>query len=71
MCSSFKDDEISCRFLLAQLHIDSLVDKVILTDIKSGSAGLPSGSKALDEAYEEAIKRIDSQTLGFCTHYPV
>jgi len=33
-------------------------------DIKSALAELPRGSEALDKAYEEATKRINSQTPG-------
>ncbi|RYP10462.1 hypothetical protein DL764_000645 [Monosporascus ibericus] len=51
----------SARFLLARLHVDSLLDKRTKSKVKSTLESLSKGTKALDEAYDEAIKRIDSQ----------
>ena len=55
------------RFLLARLYIDSLLDKrtkqkvlSTLDKLSKGSAKLDESHK-LDEAYGEAIKRIDGQ----------
>ncbi|KAH0563314.1 hypothetical protein GP486_002120 [Trichoglossum hirsutum] len=48
-------------FLLAQLHLDSLVGKKSVKAIKSALENLPKGSKALDSAYDEAIERISGQ----------
>ena len=54
-----------CRFLLAQLHMDSLVDKTTTKAINRALDRLPIGSDALDCAYEDALKRIDMQKQGF------
>ena len=51
----------STRFLLARLHVDSLRDKRTEKKVKSALEKLSKGSEALDEAYAEAIKRIDGQ----------
>ncbi|KAL8901819.1 MAG: hypothetical protein Q9207_005011 [Kuettlingeria erythrocarpa] len=48
-------------FLLARLHVDSLLDKCTKKKILSTLDGLPKGSKALDEAYNDAIQRIEGQ----------
>ena len=55
------------RFLLARLYIDSLLDKrtkqkvlSTLDKLSRGSASLDESHK-LDEAYSEAIRRIDGQ----------
>lgn len=53
------------RFLLAQLHIDSLVDKTSPKAIKNALLQLPRGSEALDLAYSEAVERINGQKPGF------
>ena len=55
------------RFLLARLHIDSLLDKSTKKKILSTLNGLPKGSKALDEAYNDAIERIKGQFPGHRT----
>ena len=49
------------RFLLARLHVDSLLDKRNKQKVLSTLEKLSRGSAALDEAYNEAIKRIDGQ----------
>jgi ankyrin repeat protein len=49
------------RFLLARLHIDSLLDKRTKSKVQSTLETLSMGSKALDEAYEDAIERIKGQ----------
>lgn len=49
------------RFLLARLHIDSLLDKKTKYRVLSTLDKLPEGSAALNGAYSEAIKRIDGQ----------
>ena len=52
------------RFLLTQLHVDSLCDqttkKKVLTRVKS----LRKGSEALNQAYKDALSRIDAQLAG-------
>ena len=52
------------RFLLARLHTDSLLDKRTAKDVKSTLAKLSKGSAALDDAYKEAIHRIEGQLSG-------
>jgi ankyrin repeat protein len=54
----------SFRFLLARLHLDSLLDKNTKKKILSTLAKLPRGSEALDEAYNDAIRRIEGQLPG-------
>ena len=49
------------RFLLARLHIDSLLDKRTKQKVLSTLEKLSKGSAALDEAYSHAIERIDGQ----------
>jgi ankyrin repeat protein len=49
------------RFLLAQLHLDSLIGKRSPKAIRAALAMLPKGSKAYDQAFSEAMVRIESQ----------
>lgn len=53
------------RFLLAQLHMDSLRDKTSPKLIKKALEILPKGSNALDLAYDGAMQRIEGQMEGF------
>ncbi|KIW18445.1 hypothetical protein PV08_02733 [Exophiala spinifera] len=48
-------------FLLAQLHLDSLIGKRSPKAIRSALERLPKGSEAYDEAYCAAMKRIEGQ----------
>src|SRR5436309_1413742 len=52
---------MSLRFLLAQLHLDSLIGKRSPKAIRIALKTLPKGSEALDNAYEEAMERIEGQ----------
>ncbi|KAI7759639.1 hypothetical protein LZL87_014225 [Fusarium oxysporum] len=52
------------RFLLAQLHRESLIDNMSVKAIRSALLKLPSGSDAYDYAYETAIERIEKQPPG-------
>ncbi|KAF2468410.1 uncharacterized protein BDR25DRAFT_265562, partial [Lindgomyces ingoldianus] len=52
-------------FLLAQLHLDSLIDKTTPKAIRIALQNLPKGSGALDCAYQEAMERVESQKPGF------
>ena len=52
------------RFLLTKLHLDSLSDKATAKEIKLALQELPKGSRALDDAYKEAVQRIESQKPG-------
>src|SRR6266536_2827413 len=49
------------RFLLAQLHLDSLIGKRSPKAIRSAMEKLPKGSEAYDQAYREAMERIEGQ----------
>ncbi|KAF2179509.1 hypothetical protein K469DRAFT_300743 [Zopfia rhizophila CBS 207.26] len=51
-------------FLLAQLHLDSLMDKTSKKEITCALGKLPKGSEALDYAYKEALQRIEFQKRG-------
>jgi ankyrin repeat protein len=52
------------RFLLARLHVDSLLDKRTPKDVKTSLANLTKGAAALDVAYTEALQRIEGQLEG-------
>lgn len=52
----------SYRFLLARLHLDSLAGETTAKSIKYTLKTLKSGARSLPQAYEDAIKRIESQT---------
>jgi ankyrin repeat protein len=49
------------RFLLAQLHLDSLIGKRSPKAIRIVLEKLPEGSEAYDHAYNEAMERIEGQ----------
>jgi hypothetical protein len=51
----------TARFLLARLHLDSLVGKRSPKAVRAALAKLPIGSGAYDHAYEDAMKRIEEQ----------
>lgn len=48
------------RFLLAQLHVDSLAKKHNRSAVRTALQDLP---KELDDTYDEAMKRIDNQDI--------
>ncbi|OBT99017.2 hypothetical protein VE01_02493 [Pseudogymnoascus verrucosus] len=48
-------------FLLAQLHLESLIGKRSPKAIRSALEKLPTGSEAYDYAYKEAMERIEGQ----------
>lgn len=52
---------ILARFLLAQLHLDSLMGKTTEDDIRTDLESLPTGSEAYNQAYKDAMKRIEEQ----------
>ena len=52
---------LSTRFLLARLHVDSLLDKRTKVKVRRVLENLATGSEALHAAYDEAIKRIERQ----------
>jgi hypothetical protein len=49
------------RFLLAKLHLDSLIGKRSPKAVRTALARLPSGSNAYDHAYQNAMERIEGQ----------
>ncbi|KAH7146634.1 hypothetical protein B0J13DRAFT_524398 [Dactylonectria estremocensis] len=49
------------RFLLAQLHLESLIGKTSVRAVRSAFARLLSGSDVYDHAYERAMERIEKQ----------
>ncbi|KAH7176210.1 hypothetical protein EDB81DRAFT_33562, partial [Dactylonectria macrodidyma] len=49
-------------FLLAQLHLDSLIGKRSPKAIRTALAKLPTGSEAYDHAYQSAMERIKGQS---------
>jgi len=51
----------SIRFLLAQLHLDSLTGKRAPKAIRAALKNLTTGYGAYDHAYKDAIGRINSQ----------
>ena len=52
------------RFLLARLHLESLVDKVNPSEVRVALQSLPQGSEALSTAYHQAMRRIEAQGTG-------
>ncbi|EMD59393.1 hypothetical protein COCSADRAFT_42902, partial [Bipolaris sorokiniana ND90Pr] len=48
-------------FLLARLHIDSLSDNTTAKEVKSTLTTLSKGAAALNDAYSEALERIEGQ----------
>ncbi|KAL8775416.1 MAG: hypothetical protein Q9194_003784, partial [Teloschistes cf. exilis] len=59
-------DAVDGMFLLARLHIDSLLDKRTLKDVKTTLIRLTKGAAALDAAYREALQRIEGQLDNDC-----
>lgn len=49
------------RFLLAQLHLDSLVGSKSIKSLRKALQELPKGPNAYDHAYKEATDRIQGQ----------
>ncbi|KAF2466052.1 uncharacterized protein BDR25DRAFT_185539, partial [Lindgomyces ingoldianus] len=57
-------EAVDGMFLLARLHVDSLLDKDTKKKVRSTLKNLSRGSEALNKAYDEAIERIESQLPG-------
>ncbi|RYP52862.1 hypothetical protein DL768_002111 [Monosporascus sp. mg162] len=55
---------IDGMFLLAKLHLDSLIGKRSPKAVRAALTKLPTGSEAYDHAYENAMERIESQVTG-------
>ena len=49
------------RFLLAQLHLDSLIGKKSPKALRTALETLPTGSEAYDDSYKDAMERIKGQ----------
>ena len=56
-------------FLLAQLHLDSLMNKTAEYEIRSTLKRLPTGSEAYDQAYEEAMERIEQEVESLLSRF--
>ncbi|KAI4940642.1 hypothetical protein J4E91_011293 [Alternaria rosae] len=54
-------EAVGGMFLLARLHIDSLSDNTTAKEVKSTLTTLSKGAAALDDAYSEALERIEGQ----------
>jgi ankyrin repeat protein len=52
---------ITYRFLLALLHFNSLKGKTSARAIRTALKKLPTGSEAYDDAYNDALERIEGQ----------
>ncbi|KAF2187187.1 purine and uridine phosphorylase [Zopfia rhizophila CBS 207.26] len=50
-------------FLLAKLHLDSLLDMRLPKDIRTALKKLPKGFEAYNDAYREAMDRVERQGL--------
>ncbi|KAF2192452.1 ankyrin repeat protein, partial [Zopfia rhizophila CBS 207.26] len=67
MLSSPALANICYRFLLAQLHMDSLKGQITVGHIELALENLPRGIKGLYNTYDQAMIRIDGQVDGFKT----
>ncbi|KAN0080897.1 hypothetical protein V8E54_004101 [Elaphomyces granulatus] len=57
-------DGIFSRFLLAQLYINSLADKVTEKQIDTALDNMKMGKEGLDKAYDDTVNRIENQQKG-------
>ncbi|KAN0087259.1 hypothetical protein V8E54_000947 [Elaphomyces granulatus] len=57
-------DGIFSRFLLAQLYINSLTDKVTEKQIDTALDNMKMGKEGLDKAYDDTVNRIENQQQG-------
>ncbi|KAN0072055.1 hypothetical protein V8E54_009784 [Elaphomyces granulatus] len=57
-------DGIFSRFLLAQLYINSLIDKVTEKQVNTALDNMKMGKEGLDKAYEDTVNRIENQPQG-------
>jgi hypothetical protein len=56
---------VNLRFLLAQLHMDSLMSQPTLGHIKRALQNLLQGIKGLDETYERVTRKVEGQEEGY------
>lgn len=54
----------ACRFLLAKLHLDSLVGTRSRKAVRNALKKFGTGSDVYDSAYKEAMERIEGQMPG-------
>ncbi|KAI9694151.1 MAG: hypothetical protein M1822_003422 [Bathelium mastoideum] len=54
-------ETVDGMFLLAQLHLDSLIGKKSVKAIRSALKTLPAGSEAYNYAYDAAMERVEGQ----------
>ncbi|KAI9674067.1 MAG: hypothetical protein M1822_009562 [Bathelium mastoideum] len=57
-------ESVDGMFLLARLHIDSLLDQTTMKKVRVTLAKLQKGSTAINGAYKDALDRIDGQLPG-------
>ncbi|MCJ1385157.1 hypothetical protein MMC17_008278 [Xylographa soralifera] len=57
-------EAVDGMFLLARLYVDSLLDKKTKRKVQSTLEKLSEGTATLDNAYSDAIERIDGQLAG-------
>ncbi|OCL01946.1 hypothetical protein AOQ84DRAFT_199979 [Glonium stellatum] len=57
-------EAVDGMFLLARLHVDSLLDKKTTQKVKTTLQALKGGAESLEIAYNEAIERIEGQLNG-------
>ncbi|KAN0068732.1 hypothetical protein V8E54_012901 [Elaphomyces granulatus] len=57
-------DGIFSRFLLAQLYINSLTDKVTEKQIDTALDNMKMGKEGLDKTYDDTVNRIENQQQG-------
>ncbi|KAJ5153393.1 ankyrin repeat-containing domain protein [Penicillium canariense] len=62
VCSTITE-LVDGMFLVAKLYIDSLRKKRSIRALKDALSDMPGGSAAYDYAYQDAMHRIESQTL--------
>jgi hypothetical protein len=70
-CSCTRQDQsltytnVQCyRFLLAVLHVDSLLGQRSIQKVKATLRTFKKGAQSLERAYSDAIERIESQLAG-------
>ncbi|KGO76098.1 hypothetical protein PITC_006410 [Penicillium italicum] len=56
-----KKTDLCTRFLLAQLHFDSIKKKMTLKQVKNSLSGIRTGVEAYTHAYDDAMDRIKQQ----------
>ena len=65
LANSLRQINVDIRFLLARLHMGTLMSQPTIGNIKQALQNLPQGIKGLDETYEQAMRRIEGQGEGY------